>query len=126
MRSQTSRNALLVRDAHDSWPAFLAQLGMAPSPSKGIRFNQTALAIDAAIAGQGLALASPFFVAPDLAAGRLVQVVSQALRTGFDYYVVSPRRGRGDAPLAEVAAWLTEEAMSPAHPVQLRTRKVVP
>ncbi|WP_394792048.1 LysR substrate-binding domain-containing protein [Rhodoferax sp.] len=119
----------LIHDAHDAWPAFLAQLGLggqAPSPSRGIRFNQTALAIDAAIAGQGLALASAFFVAPDLAAGRLVQVVQQALRTGFNYYVVSPRRSRGDAPLAEVDAWLTEEAMGQAHSVEQDTQPVVP
>ena len=110
-------NYPLIHDAHDSWPAFLAQAGVTSSPAKGIRFNQTALAIDAAIAGQGFALASPFFVALDLVAGRLVQVVPHALRTGFDYYVVSPRRARGDAPMAEVAAWLTEEALSPDRPV---------
>jgi LysR family transcriptional regulator, glycine cleavage system transcriptional activator len=104
----------LIHDGHDSWPAFLAQAGVAASPSKGTRFNQTGLAIDAAIAGQGLALTGRFFIESDLAAGRLVQVTPQVFHLGLDYYLVSPRRARGDAPLGDVAAWLVEEAASAA------------
>ncbi|HEY1396769.1 LysR substrate-binding domain-containing protein [Roseateles sp.] len=109
-------NGPLIHDGHDSWPAFLAQLGVTSSPaksSKGIRFNQTGLAIDAAIAGQGLALTGRFFIESDLAAGRLVQVTPQVLHLGLDYYLVSPRRGRSEAPLEDVAAWLVEEAANP-------------
>lgn len=85
---------------------------MPAPPPGGTRFNQISLAIDAAIAGQGLALASPFFVAPDIAAGRLVRVLPQvALRTGTDYHLVWPQRARGDGVLLdEVTAWLMEEA----------------
>ncbi|WP_428003576.1 LysR substrate-binding domain-containing protein [Acidovorax sp.] len=102
----------LVHDAHGSWLAFFAQAGMPAPPPGGTRFNQISLAIDAAIAGQGLALASPFFVAPDIAAGRLVRVLPQvALRTGTDYHLVWPQRARGDGVLLdEVTAWLMEEA----------------
>jgi LysR family glycine cleavage system transcriptional activator len=102
----------LIHDAHGSWPAFFAQAGLPVPPPGGTRFNQIGLAIDAAIAGQGLALASPFFVAPDIAAGRLVRVLPQvALRTGIDYHLVWPQRARGgDVPLDEVTAWLLEEA----------------
>lgn len=102
----------LIHDAHGSWSAFFAHAGMAPPPPGGTRFNQISLAIDAAIDGQGLALASPFFVAPDIAAGRLVQVLPQvALRTGTDYHLVWPQRARGDGVLLdEVTAWLMEEA----------------
>lgn len=100
----------LIHDGHDAWPAFLAQLGVSSSASKGTRFNQTGLAIDAAIAGQGLALAGRFFMESDLAAGRLVQVTPQVMHLGLDYYLVSPRRTRGEAPLEDVAEWLVEEA----------------
>lgn len=102
----------LIHDAHGSWPAFFAQAGLPVPPPGGTRFNQIGLAIDAAIAGQGLALASPFFVATDIAAGRLVRVLPQvALRTGIDYHLVWPQRARGgDVPLDEVTAWLLEEA----------------
>lgn len=104
----------LIHDAHGSWPAFFAQAGLpAPAPG-GTRFNQIGLAIDAAIAGQGLALASPFFVAPDIAAGRLVRVLPQvALRTGTDYHLVWPQQARsGEARLLldEVTTWLLQEA----------------
>ena len=55
----------LLHDAHDIWPAFLepAFPKGAPPTLRNIRFNQTSLAIEAAIAGQGLALASLIFVA---------------------------------------------------------------
>lgn len=103
----------LIHDAHGSWPAFLAQAGLPVPPPGGTRFNQIGLAIDAAIAGQGLALASPFFVASDIAAGRLVRVLPQvALSAGIDYHLVWPQRARSDGAtlLDEVTVWLLEEA----------------
>nr|WP_297523823.1 LysR substrate-binding domain-containing protein [uncultured Roseateles sp.] len=113
LSSEQLASSPLIHDGHDAWPAFLAQAGVASPPSKGIRFNQTGLAIDAAIAGQGLALTGRFFIEPDLAAGRLVQVTPQVMPLGLDYHLVSPRRARSDAPLEDVAAWLVEEAANP-------------
>lgn len=102
----------LIHDAHDAWPTFLGQDGARASkaPGKSLRFNQTALAVDAAVAGQGLALAGRFFVDAEIAAGRLVQVSPKVLRPGLDYYMVSPHHGRRDAAVAEVRAWLLDEA----------------
>lgn len=113
LSSEQLASCPLIHDGHDAWPAFLAKAGAASSPPKGIRFNQTGLAIDAAIAGQGLALTGRFFIESDLAAGRLVQVTPQVMPLGLDYHLVSPRRARSDAPLEDVAAWLVEEATSP-------------
>lgn len=101
----------LLHDAHNAWPQFLEQaLPQATrSIAKGIRFNQTALAIDAAMAGQGLALAHPAFVASDIAARRLVRVFHTVLRTDSGFYLVHPRRPRHPGPIATVRSWLLQQ-----------------
>ena len=101
----------LLHDGHDFWPQFL-ELVFPATPltgAKNIRFNQTSLAIEAAIAGQGLALTSTFFVEDDLAAGRLVRVLPTELTVGTDFYVVSPRRPRHPASVAAVRSWLAHQ-----------------
>jgi len=98
----------LLHDAHDFWPRYLelAFPGHVPTAAKNIRFNQTSLAIEAAIAGQGLALASLFFVEDDIASGRLVRPIAAVLAASSDFYVVSPRKPRHPAPVAAVRSWL--------------------
>ncbi|HBQ91161.1 LysR substrate-binding domain-containing protein [Alcaligenes aquatilis] len=76
----------LLHDAQGHWATFLKAGGKLP----GAVFNQTTLALDAAMAGQGVALACKAFVATDLAAGRLVQV-AQAGILGPDFYLVRRR-----------------------------------
>lgn len=103
---------VLLHDAHNFWPQFLerAYPKGAIAAAKNIRFNQTSLAIDAAIAGQGLALASLFFVQEDIAAGRLARPLETELRVGADFHVVSPRRPRHPEPVADVRRWLLNAA----------------
>ncbi|MBL0405621.1 transcriptional regulator GcvA [Microvirga aerilata] len=98
----------LLHDAHNFWPQFLDRAFPqgALAPTKNIRFNQTSLAIEAAIAGQGLALTSLFFVEDDLASGRLVRLFATELRVGSDFYIVSPRKPRHAGSVAAVRAWL--------------------
>ncbi|MDY0883726.1 LysR substrate-binding domain-containing protein [Dongia soli] len=102
----------LLHDAHNFWPQFLDKAlkrGLS-APTKNIRFNQTSLAIDAAIAGQGLALASRFFVEEDIATGRLVRVFPSELHVGAGFYIVAPRKPRHPIPVAAVTKWLFAEA----------------
>ncbi|RMH45482.1 MAG: LysR family transcriptional regulator [Alphaproteobacteria bacterium] len=99
-----------LHDSHDLWPAFLKLCGVAHSRSRDIRLSQTALAIDAALAGQGVALASRFLVAADLEAGRLVQAVPQTLNGQGDFFLLA-RRGAKRSEAADAAfRWLVETA----------------
>lgn len=102
----------LLHDAHNFWPQFLEKTypNGAVAFAKNIRFNQTSLAIDAAIAGQGLALASLFFVQEDIASSRLMRPFTTELRVGADFYLVSPRKPRHPNPLAAVQSWLRNTA----------------
>ena len=74
----------LLHDSHHHWPRFFGTTGKLP----GAVFNQTALALDAALAGQGVAIACQAFVQADLNAGRLVQVSESTLTVDPDYYLV--------------------------------------
>lgn len=100
----------LLHDPHDLWQEFRERvLGGAPlATAKRIRFNQTSLAIDAAIAGQGLAVASAFLVELDLAAGRLVRAFAPSIRGVLDSYVVAPRKSRHPEAMAMVRDWLLQ------------------
>jgi LysR family transcriptional regulator, glycine cleavage system transcriptional activator len=99
----------LLHDAHNLWPRFLESIGSAGASleKKNIRFNQTALAIDAAIAGQGLALASSLFVQDNLTSGRLIRLFGEGLRLGLDFYVVAPCRPRHAQSVKKVTEWLS-------------------
>ncbi|WP_144378067.1 LysR substrate-binding domain-containing protein [Mesorhizobium amorphae] len=99
---------VLLHDAHSRWPEFIETLSGRPDAggNRGVHFNQTALAIDAALGGQGIALASRGFVEADLAAGRLVDAFGVTMQSDRAYYVVTPRKPRFPLPVAAVRAWL--------------------
>lgn len=101
----------LLHDTHNYWPQLLARAfpNAAPVAAKNIRFNQTGLAIDAAIAGQGLALANRHFVEAELAAGRLVSCFASRLHMEMSFYVISLRSPRNRELVATVSEWLREQ-----------------
>lgn len=83
------------------WPMWLLAAGVeGVDPTRGIRFRQTALVIQAAVEGQGVALGNTSLVGDDLAAGRLVRPFDLSLKalSRFAYYLVSPR-ATADRPL---------------------------
>lgn len=101
----------LLHDAHNFWPEFIERhFGENRQATfKGISFNQTSHAIEAAIAGQGIVLANRNFVAQDIAEGRLVRIFEAAMSGPSDFYLVWPRY-RKSAALQTVIAWLSDEA----------------
>lgn len=110
---------MLLEDAHGHWPLFLeAALGALPDwPLRRMNFNQTALAIDAALARQGVALASPALVAADLAAGRLCQPFAFTRASGAQgYFIVTPRAPRQPVLVATVRDWMLARGGAEAPP----------
>lgn len=80
-----------------SWQTWLASAGVDSVPAnRGLRFNNSVLAIDAAINGQGVALSCGFVVADDLAAGRLVRPFAIPCNLEYNYFVVYPRNRASD------------------------------
>lgn len=78
----------------------------------GPRFDQTALAVEAAAHGRGLALAPQVFVAADLASKRLIAPIADGLlKSDRSYWTVTRRK----SPREEAGAftnWLASEARS--------------
>ncbi len=106
---------VLLHDSQSAWADYFAHCKPpapgAPAPApQAIWFNQTTLAIDAALTGQGLALVQKEFVAQDLSAGRLAKSFDEEQCTGAGYYLVAPRRQRAPEAVAGVKAWLLGQA----------------
>ena len=62
-----------------------------PPPRPHLTFSTYALAIDAALSGEGVALGSLGLIAGHLAEGRLVQLGRTALSTGYGYHLGLPK-----------------------------------
>lgn len=101
-----------LHDAHDLWPAFLKMINVEDTGSRGLRLSQTALAIDAAREGQGVALVNRFLVTRELEAGHLAQVAEIALRGDQDFYLLAQRSPRRTRATQNVIDWLSSQAKS--------------
>jgi len=110
-------------DADEScpdWTMWLAARGVrGVDGSRGPRFNQSSLVIEAAVGGRGVALAKRALAQADLDAGRLVAPFQIATAVDFAYYLVHPK-AKGRLPQVKAfVAWLTAEAE--AHEAALAT-----
>lgn len=101
-----------ARRRHLQWNHWLAALGWEGAPPRGVnRFNQYDQLMQAAIAGQGIALGRLELIGPLLAGGHLVVVEAPipAMATDYAYWLAT-----GDAnPRADVrtvAAWIVDQA----------------
>lgn len=78
--------------------------------TKGLRFSDGALAIQAAVSGQGVVLGSKALALEHLAARRLVKPFKLSLVTDFAYYVVCAKARAHEPDLVSFRRWLLTEA----------------
>lgn len=76
----------------------------------GPRFNTSALAIQAAVDGQGVALGRSVLVHDDLAAGRLIKPFELSISNVFAYYCISRETDDDRPELAAFRNWLIRTA----------------
>lgn len=101
---------LHVNDQQD-WSKWLETAGIKNvDPSRGPVLNQANMAIDAAIDGQGVALARTALAAWDLIGGRLVRPFAIALPASFAYWIVSPKATAKLPKIKAFTDWLLAEA----------------
>lgn len=107
---------LLHEDDGGLWRRWFAAAGVADvNVSRGPRILETGLALDAAAAGQGIALADEALIADDLARGRLMKLCDVALDDG-GYYLLSLASTQRRRPLAAFRDWLLAETASLRRP----------
>lgn len=79
----------LLRDTHVRWAEWFARMGMEMAEPKNLFvYNDSGLLVQAAVAGQGVALARAVLAQDDLDAGNLVRLPGTSLPAGHGYYAV--------------------------------------
>jgi len=106
-----ARHTLLhVNDRRD-WSKWLEAAEVTGADvDRGPIFNQASIAIDAAVDGQGIALARTALAAWDLGAGRLVRPFPLALKASFAYWIVCPKSTADLPKIMTFREWLLAEA----------------
>jgi LysR family glycine cleavage system transcriptional activator len=96
-----------------TWATWLKASGAGKVDARpGLRINSSIMALQAAIEGQGVALARSVIVAGDLRDGRVIRPLRPSCATNYSYYLVYP----AGLPLSRSASafchWLKQEAQA--------------
>ena len=113
LRSQRDirHHTLLHTNSTSDWEKWLSVAGVDSSGLKhGTVFNQASMAIDAAVDGQGIALARTALASCDLISGRLVRPFTQALEAPYAYWIVCPKSAAELPKISTFRKWVLKEA----------------
>jgi len=109
---------LLRLDEGNSWARWFESAGIADGTARGPIFNRASMLIDAAIDGQGVALARTSLAAWDLINGRLVRPIDVSLRLSNTYWIVCPRISTSHPKIAAFRDWMLAEAAEDARRIR--------
>ena len=100
----------LLRSDDEWWKPWFEAVGLDwAEPSRGPIFNDSALMLQAAVEGQGVALARSSLLGNDVRNGLLVRLFDIDVPAPRRYYLVYPPRLAGSPKLALFRAWLEDE-----------------
>ena len=106
-----AQHTLLHDDSHAAWRYWLERVGARHVNARsGIVLGERNVVLQAARAGQGIALMSREFVRADLESGQLVQLFGLAIPDEFAVYAVCLPQRLDDPLIAAVLDWLVREA----------------
>lgn len=116
-------HVLLHLDERRDWAKWLDAAGVAGADmTRGPVFNQASMAIDAAVDGQGVALARTALAVWDLLAGRLVRPFRLELPVPYAYWVVCPKVTADLPKITLFRDWLVAEATEDMRRLEDRSR----
>jgi LysR family glycine cleavage system transcriptional activator len=106
---------LIHLDSREDWTKWLRVAGIGDDNIRhGPVLNRASMVIDAAINGQGIALARTTLAAWDLLNGRLVRPFAEALRLSKTYWIVCPKAVSNIPKVATFRNWVLAEATEDA------------
>jgi len=97
---------LEVQHSPEEWPLWLAAARVKRANTLGPRFDNYAMALQAAVDGVGVAIGLRPYVEDDLASGRLVAPFKLAVPKGQAWYLVYRPFRQDDAALVAFREWL--------------------
>jgi LysR family glycine cleavage system transcriptional activator len=101
---------LLRLDDWKTWSRWFDAAGVNAPLTQGPVLNRASMLIDAAIDGQGVALARTALAAWDLISRRLVRPIDVSLRMSNTYWIVCPKATSAVPKVATFRDWLSAEA----------------
>ncbi|KAF7600460.1 MAG: XRE family transcriptional regulator [Candidatus Dactylopiibacterium carminicum] len=105
------RDWSLLRSDGEFWRAWFERAGLDwPEPRGGLFFNDSALVLQAAIDGRGIALTRRSLCQQELDNGRLIQVFTETLPNARAYWYVTPGGVQESALAARFRAWVFAQA----------------
>lgn len=105
---------LLRLDDWTIWTRWFAAAGVINPVARGSVLNRASMLIDAAVDGQGIALARTALAAWDLINGRLIRPIDVSLRVSNTYWIVCPKATSSVPKIATFRKWLLAEAAEDA------------
>jgi len=101
---------LLRLDGWSTWARWFEAAGISAPAQRGPVLNQASMLIDAAVDGQGVALARTMLAAWDLLHGRLVVPLDVSLPLENTYWIVHPKLASSEPKVITLRDWLLGEA----------------
>jgi LysR family transcriptional regulator, glycine cleavage system transcriptional activator len=115
---------LIHLDDRKDWAKWLDAAGVeTDEPARGPVLNRASMVIDAAIDGQGIALARTTLAASDLINGRLVRPFSEELRLSKTYWIICPKVTTTLPKIVTFRDWLLAEAAHDARQLKKRSSR---
>jgi LysR family glycine cleavage system transcriptional activator len=104
----------LLRHPWQSWGPWLQGAGLEiHEPTQGPSYSDAGLLLQAAVAGDGVALARGLLAYDDLRAGRLVRLFDIEVADAYSYYVVWRQAGKTkDSSIATFVQWLVRTILA--------------
>ena len=127
-RADILKFPLIHLDSRADWTKWLRVAGISDDNVRhGPVLNRASMVIDAAINGQGIALARTTLAAWDLINGRLVRPFAEALRLSKTYWIVCPKATSNVPKIVTFRNWLLAEAAQDLRQLKQRgsSQKVV-
>ncbi len=103
----------LLQDAHRRWERLIGSMGYRARTGL-LNFDRSALALDAAIDGHGIAIAPSYMIDADLAKGRLVELWRDPESSGEYLFLSWAEQHRPSSPVNRIVNWILSEFELPA------------